>query len=106
MKRVFSSENVIDVWQIRNLLEVAGIKAVVKNADMMSAYGETPFVESWPEVWVEHSFDYLRAFDIVDEYLYGEDDHRPDWRCPRCREANGASFAICWNCQTPSPFQD
>ena len=61
MKRIFSSENAIDVWQIKNLMEVAGIKAQVKNADMYSAYGEVPFVESWPEVWVERPVDYERA---------------------------------------------
>jgi len=101
MKRVFSSENTIDVWQIRNLLEVADIKAVVKNADLGSAYGEVPFVESWPEVWVEREVDYNRALAIVDEFLDGPDEHRPDWRCRRCWEWNGANFAICWNCQKP-----
>ena len=105
MKRVFSSENTIDVWQIRNLLEVADIKVIVKNADMHSAYGEVPFVESWPEVWVERAVDYNRALAIVDEYLDGDDEHRPDWRCRGCREWNGANFAICWNCQKPAPDQ-
>ena len=106
MKRVFSSENAIDVWQIRNLLEVAGIKVMVKNADMYSAYGEVPFVESWPEVWVERPADYQRALDIVDEYFDGEEDCRPDWICPRCREKNGAAFAVCWNCEQSAPDQD
>ncbi len=105
MKRVFSSENAIDVWQIKNLLEVAGIKAVVKNADMSSAYGEVPFVESWPEVWVERTVDYDAALDIVDEFLDGEEEEGPDWRCPGCREQNGAAFAVCWNCQRPAPDQ-
>lgn len=102
MKRVFSSENTIDVWQVRNLLEVEGIDTVVKNADMVSAFGEVPFVESWPEVWVTDPADYELALDIVDEYLYAEDDDRPDWRCSKCRERNDAAFAVCWNCQTPA----
>lgn len=102
MKRVFSSENTIDVWQIRNLLEVEGIDTVVKNADMSSAFGEVPFVETWPEVWVKDPADYEHALDIVDEYLYAEDDDRPDWRCSKCRERNDAAFAVCWNCQTPA----
>lgn len=105
MKRIFSSENTIDVWQIRNLLEVAGIKVVVRNADLSSAYGEVPFLESWPEVWVERPVDYNRARGIVEEYLEGGDDHRPDWRCRRCREWNDANFAICWNCQKPAEDQ-
>ena len=105
MKRIFSSENAIDVWQIKNLMEVAGIKAQVKNADMYSAYGEVPFVESWPEVWVERPVDYGRAQAIVDDFLDGEEDFRPDWRCQRCKEANDAAFAVCWNCQEPAANQ-
>lgn len=103
MKRVYSSENAIDVWQIKNLLEVAGIKALVKNAGMYSAFGEIPSMESWPEVWVERPVDYERARDIVDEYFNGEEDCRPDWRCPGCRQKNGAAFGVCWNCQQPAP---
>ena len=102
MKRIFSSENTIDVWQVRNLLEVAGIDSVVKNADMASAFGEVPFVEVCPEVWVKSPADYEHALDIVDEFLNGEDDDRPDWRCSKCRERNDAVFAVCWNCQTPA----
>ena len=102
MKRVFSSEIAIDAWQVKNLLEVAGIDCVVKNADMSSAFGEVPFVEVMPEVWVTSPADYEEALDIVDEYLYGEDDDRPDWRCSKCRERNDAAFAVCWNCQTPA----
>ena len=102
MKRIFSSENTIDVWQVRNLLEVAGIDSVVKNADMASAFGEVPFVEACPEVWVKSPADYEHALDIVDEFLNGEDDDRPDWRCSKCRERNDAVFAVCWNCQTPA----
>jgi len=50
VKRVFSSYNLAAVHHARNVLDAAGIRAVVKNQYLASAMGDLPPAECQPEL--------------------------------------------------------
>lgn len=97
MKRVFSSDSLVEIGHLKNLLEQYGIRCLIKNEPLSGALGEIPFVDCWPELWV-----------IVDEQadeasrLIAEQQQEPrtsaPWRCKRCGETVEGQFAVCWQC--------
>jgi hypothetical protein len=93
LKRVFSSYNLAAVHHARNLLDAAGIRAVVKNQYLSSAMGDLPPAECQPELWVLADFDATRAEQI----LFRSEPQGPGWQCG-CGEPLGAQFTQCWNC--------
>jgi hypothetical protein len=93
VKRVFSSYNLQIVHHARNLLEAAGIRAVVRNEYLSSAMGELPPAECQMELWVVDPADYGPA----EEILRKAEPSGPDWRCA-CGETLGAQFTQCWRC--------
>lgn len=99
MKRVYSSDTVALAWHIRNLLEQYNIQAIVKNEQLYSVAGEVPLTECMPEVWVE-DFAFSRAEKIIRDVENSTEPEGHDWICKNCKESNGASFGLCWNCQT------
>ena len=92
MKRVYSSYSLAAVHHARNLLESAGIRAVVRNEYLSSAMGELPPAECQPQLWVVDDSDAARAELLLDEKPAG-----PDWVCS-CGETLGAPFTQCWRC--------
>jgi hypothetical protein len=66
MTKVFTHENRLIVFNIRNLLEAEGIPTVVENEFSSSAVGDLSPFETWPEVWILDDADLPRALDIVD----------------------------------------
>ena len=95
MKRVFSSYSLAAVHHARNLLESAGMRAVVRNEYLASAMGELPPAECQPQLWVMDDADAARA-----ELLLAEQPTGPDWQCA-CGERLGAQFTQCWACGRP-----
>jgi hypothetical protein len=94
LKRVYSSYSLAAVHHARNLLESAGIRAVVRNEYLSSAMGELPPAECQPQVWVAVA-DAARAESLLREQPTG-----PDWDCA-CGERLGAQFTQCWSCGRP-----
>ena len=92
MKRVYSSYSLAAVHHARNLLESAGIRAVVRNEFLSSAMGELPPAECQPQLWVLDDADTARAESLLREQPAG-----PDWVCA-CGERLGAQFTQCWSC--------
>jgi hypothetical protein len=78
---------------VKNLLEAAGVPAVVRNEFLSSAMGELPPAECQAEVWVVNDADAARAERI----LLASPAQGPDWRCG-CGEVLGAQFTQCWRC--------
>lgn len=97
MRKLYSAESIILVAHLRNVLEAAGISATIRNDRLAGALGEIPFTECWPELWIQHSGDALRAQAIIAEEL-----RRPatngSWTCGRCGEVLGNQFSDCWRC--------
>ena len=93
MRRVYSSYNLAAVHHARNVLEAAGIPAVVKNQFLSSAMGELPPAECQPQVWVVNDADVARA----EQLLFASEPAGPAWRCG-CGETLGGQFTQCWSC--------
>ena len=97
MKRVSSSHNLQLVHHWRNVLEAAGIRAVVRNEILSSAMGELPPAECQAEVWVLDDADAARAASILQGQVSGT-----DWTCA-CGEKLGPQFTQCWRCGAYRP---
>ncbi len=96
MKKVYVSDNPIEVGLIKGLLDSEGICCVVKNQNLSGALGEIPPLECWPEIWITSNEDLPRAAEIVTAAqstpLVSE-----NWNC-ECGEEIEGQFTSCWNC--------
>jgi hypothetical protein len=98
VKRLLSSHDLISVHHARNLLDAAGIAAVVHNELLSSAMGELPPVECQAELWVLDDADAARAERILREGRLPQAADGPSWRCAGCGETLEAQFTQCWRC--------
>jgi hypothetical protein len=96
LKRVFSSFNLAAAHHARNLLEVEGIRALVRNEMLSSAMGELPPAECQVEVWVEHETDFERANQVL--RLANSPRNENPWKCGACGESCEGQFTQCWRC--------
>jgi hypothetical protein len=102
LKRIYSALDLAAVHHARNVLDAAGIRAVVKNEFLASALGELPPAECWRELWVLHDGDAERAEAHLREAFSAKNDG-PAWTCEGCGEALGAQFTQCWSCGSYRP---
>jgi hypothetical protein len=93
MRRVYSSWNLAAAHHARNVLEVEGIRSVVRNELLSSAMGELPPAECQVEVWVLREGDAERAERILTQPPVPESN----WSCT-CGEACEGQFTQCWRC--------
>jgi len=100
MKKVSSGDSLITISHYKNILVSEGIPAFLKNEHLGSIIGEMPFLEVWPEVWVENDLDYDRAKQLIDAATILEESPSASWRCTNCGEENEGQFAACWSCET------
>ena len=77
----------------RNVLEAAGIRAVVKNQYLSSAMGDLPPAECQAELWILREADAARA----QELLFAPCAADPQWSCI-CGERLDGQFTQCWRC--------
>ena len=101
MKRIYSALDLAAVHHARNVLDAAGIRAVVKNEFLASALGELPLAECWRELWVVLDSDAERAEALLHEAFSAKSG--PSWTCESCGEALGAQFTQCWRCGADRP---
>jgi hypothetical protein len=95
LKRVFSSFSLAAAHHAKNLLEVEGIRTVVRNEMLSSAMGELPPAECQVEVWVLRPGDAERAEKVLHSK---PDSGEGPWQCASCRESSDAQFTQCWRC--------
>lgn len=92
----------IEVAHLRNVLESAGIPCEVRNDRLGGAMGEIPFVECWPELWVDQDRDAKRAETLIRQALSATPAGQ-DWHCERCGESIEGQFEQCWFCGAGRP---
>jgi hypothetical protein len=95
LKRIYSSFNLAAVHHARNVLDAAGIRAVVKNELLSSAMGELPPAECHTELWVRRD-QVARAEAVLKEAFAAKSG--PPWACAACGEEAEAQFTQCWRC--------
>ncbi|HXI36842.1 MAG TPA: DUF2007 domain-containing protein [Burkholderiales bacterium] len=100
MKRLYSSFNRIAAHHIRNILEVEGIRSVVRNEILSSAMGEIPPAECQVEVWVLRDEEAVRADSILKSSFSSKNE--PAWLCA-CGERIEGQFTQCWRCGAYRP---
>ena len=95
MKKLYTNENRMIVFNLKNVLEGEGIATIVVNEFAAGGVGDLSAFDAWPELWLEDETQFEQANSIVENILNGKDD---DWFCRGCQEKNGAAFRICWQC--------
>ncbi len=95
MRKFFSHENRFILWNVKGVLEAAGIACQVRNEYVGGAAGDLSPFDVWPEIWIEDA-DFARAQSLLAEMDKPEEGQQ--WQCPECHEMNEASFEYCWRC--------
>lgn len=98
MRKVFVSQNLIDVEMRKERLEQAGIRCMIKNQRLSGLAGEIPFAEIFPELWVIQDEDAYRARQVLDEELISQPSNPDAWVCAGCGEQHESQFSTCWKC--------
>lgn len=96
MKRIFTHENRMIVFNMKNLLQAEGITTVVVNEFAAGGAGDLPTFDTWPELWLEDDSNFEQAQTILQDIT--QDSVGQAWFCRGCQEKNDATFRICWNC--------
>lgn len=98
MRKVHTTESIVELAHLRHVLEQAGIACFVRNENLAGVIGEIPFVECWPELWVVRNGDALVARGLITAALDPAGARGPDWTCERCGERVEGQFEECWHC--------
>ena len=97
MKRVYTAETLVQVVHVQNLLAANGIAAQLRNARLAGALGEIPFLETWPQLWVDDQlFDW--ASQVIEASTREPVARRSPWDCHACGERIEGQFTECWRC--------
>ena len=96
MKKLYTHENRIIIFNLKNVLEEAGINCSIINEFASGGAGDLATFDTWPELWIEDESKLSQAQAIVEDILEGAETDA--WICDKCREKNDATFRICWNC--------
>ncbi len=96
MRKVFTHENRMIVFNMKNLLQAAGIETIVINEFAAGGVGDLSAFDTWPELWLEDESRCAEAEAIMRD-VQENNGGRP-WFFRSCQEQNDAAFQICWNC--------
>ncbi|HME60799.1 MAG TPA: DUF2007 domain-containing protein [Candidatus Binatia bacterium] len=97
MKRLHSAKDPLMIGHLKNVLDTFGIRCVARS-DLISAAGELPPVECWPELWVLDDDKFGRARSILRKTLAPLQSVKKSWHCAGCGETIEGQFSECWNC--------
>jgi hypothetical protein len=98
MQRIYSAKDPLMIGHLRNVMASFGIKCVAKKLDLISAAGELPPIECWPELWVVDDKKVNRAKSILKKTLAPLAAVKKPWACAGCGEEIEGQFSECWNC--------
>src|SRR5210317_1265428 len=95
MKKAYTHENRMIVYNMKNLLQSEGIEALLKNEFSGGGVGDLPAFDIWPELWVEDE-----RLEQAQTILQQAAQPSPGvaWACRDCGETNEADFYLCWKC--------
>src|ERR1051325_8517957 len=98
MKKVYSAKDPLMISHLKNVLSSYGIRSVTRKIDLISAAGEIPPTECWPELWVIDDEKAARAKSLLRKTLAPLASVKKPWRCAGCGEDIEGQFTECWNC--------
>ena len=97
MKKLFTHENRLIVFNMMNVLQDQGIDCQLRNEFSGGGVGDLAAFEIWPELWVADS-DETRAQTVLASL---QQESQGQCLCPACGAENEIHFALCWNCSQP-----
>ena len=97
--RLYRAQHLVEASHIKNLLDSTGIRAFLRNENLVRLSGEVPFDQTWPEVWIEDDREADTARRILDDVRHTQ-RYLPPWSCAHCGEWLEGQFSACWNCGT------
>lgn len=103
MKLVFTSEDIVYLHHLKNILEAKEIDCVIKNDRLGSIAGEIPLGVCWPELFVLDAMHEAWAKELIAESKKHSDE-KENWVCEDCGEVHSSRFTDCWNCQNVKAF--
>jgi putative signal transducing protein len=98
MKRIYSAKDPLMIGHLKNVLATFGIRCLTKKLDLISAAGELPPIECWPELWVIDDEKVAKAKRILKKTLAPLASVKRSWVCVGCGENIEGQFSECWNC--------
>jgi hypothetical protein len=98
MKRIHSAKDPLMIGHLKNVMGTFGIKCIAKKLDLISAAGELPPIECWPELWVVDDDKVVKAKRILKKTLAPLASVKRSWTCNGCGENIEGQFSECWNC--------
>jgi hypothetical protein len=96
MKKLYTHENRMIIFNLKNVLQGRGIECSVINEFASGGAGDLATFDTWPELWISDDDRFVEAESILQEIVF--DDNDSYWYCPGCEEKNGGAFELCWNC--------
>jgi hypothetical protein len=98
MKKVFVSQNLVEVELRKELLDKSGIPNTIRNQQASTLAGAVPFAEVFPELWVLRDEDYDQAIMAMEDAPEDLESARSPWICAGCGEKHADEFSECWKC--------
>ena len=98
MKKVHSAKDPLMISHLHNVLATFRIRCFTKNLDLISAAGELPPIECWPELWVVDDDRVAKAKSIIRKTLAPLQSVKKPWLCVNCSESIEGQFSECWKC--------
>jgi len=102
MELIHTTEDLVYLYHLKNLLETAGVETLIQNDRLATLSGEIPMTNCWPELWLLDGSKIKLARKIINEAKAPFNDRKETdgsvWVCKNCGEEHPAQFSECWNC--------
>jgi hypothetical protein len=96
MKKLYTHENRMIIFNLKNVLQEMGIKCTVINEFASGGAGDLATFDTWPELWVSDTHRFGEAESVLQKIVFDRNDDY--WYCSGCQEKNGGAFELCWKC--------
>jgi Putative prokaryotic signal transducing protein len=103
MKLIFSSTSLVEVSELKDMLDAADIACYIANEASSRLAGGIPMSETMPELWIEDDSRLAEAELIKRDWQSPPPPAGTAWTCPKCSEKQEAQFTSCWKCGTKRP---
>lgn len=98
MKSVFSTQDLLLIGHLRNLLVNEGIPCDVRTPFLAAAKGDLPVTDCWSQLWISNDEDLETALGVIQTALRAGYGPKELWACSRCGEQLEGQFEECWQC--------
>jgi hypothetical protein len=98
MTSVYSTQDLLIIGHLRNVLVNEGIRCDVRTPFLGAAKGDIPVTDCWSELRILDDEDVDRAREVMDAALAPSTVTERPWPCPKCGESIDGQFDACWQC--------